>query len=143
MIFGHSTLPQLFNPKNYKTIFANAYLLKENDLIYATVENITYKYRVYNISVVDPKDTSIFTQDLNDSYITLVTCTPPGTIWKRLIIKARLEKNLMEEENRFKTILIKIWPAIYRIINGFLYFLLTLVRAIIKIAVNQLKGGGV
>lgn len=49
----------------------------------------------------------------------------------------------MEEENRFKTIIIKIWPAIYRIINGLLYFLLTLVRAIVKIAVNQLKGGGV
>ena len=25
VIFGHSTLPQLYNPKDYKTVFANAY----------------------------------------------------------------------------------------------------------------------
>src|SRR3989344_710964 len=31
VIFGHSTLPQLFNPNDYKTIFANAYQLKIED----------------------------------------------------------------------------------------------------------------
>ena len=30
-------------------------------------------------------------RDTTDSYLTLVTCTPPGTTWKRLIIKAKLE----------------------------------------------------
>lgn len=49
----------------------------------------------------------------------------------------------MQEENRLKIFLINIWPAIYRIINGFLYFLLSLVKAIVKIAVSQIKGGGV
>ncbi|MEK7559584.1 MAG: hypothetical protein AAB521_04730 [Patescibacteria group bacterium] len=49
----------------------------------------------------------------------------------------------MGEENGFKIFLISIWPTIYRLINSFLYFLLTLVRAIVKIAMNQLKGGGV
>jgi len=92
VIFGHSTLPQFFNPKDYKTIFATAYKLKDQDMIYATVNNITFLYKIFNISVVDPSDTSIFAQDYNNSYLTLVTCTPPGTVWKRLIIKARLEK---------------------------------------------------
>ncbi len=49
----------------------------------------------------------------------------------------------MEEENKFKTILIKIWPAIYRVVNSFIYFLISLVKTIISIAVKQLKGGGV
>ena len=48
----------------------------------------------------------------------------------------------MEEENKFKTILIKIWPAIYRIINSFIYFLISLVKTAVSIAINQLKGGG-
>lgn len=92
VIFGHSTLPQLFNPKDYKTIFATAYKLKDQDIIYVTVNNITFLYKIINISVTDPNDTSVFAQDYNNSYLTLITCTPPGTVWKRLIIKARLEE---------------------------------------------------
>src|SRR3989344_1450518 len=92
VIFGHSTLPQLFNPNDYKTIFANAYQLKIEDKIYAYVDGVTYMYKIFDISVVEPTDTSIFEQNYDNSYLTLVTCTPPGTIWKRLIIKAKLEK---------------------------------------------------
>jgi len=46
----------------------------------------------------------------------------------------------MQEENRFKIILIKIWPTVYRIINGFLYFILSLVKGIVSIAISQIKG---
>jgi|WetSurMetagenome_2_1015567.scaffolds.fasta_scaffold293823_2 sortase A len=92
VIFGHSTLPQLFNPKDYKTIFANVYKLKNDDLIYATVNDVIYTYKIFKTIVVDADDSSALVQDYDNSYLTLVTCTPPGTIWKRLIIKARLEK---------------------------------------------------
>jgi len=91
VIFGHSTLPQLYNPLDYKTIFANVYKLEIGDNIHATVNGVTYTYKVHNIIVVDPSDTSLFSQSYDNSYLTLVTCTPPGTIWKRLIIKARLK----------------------------------------------------
>lgn len=92
VIFGHSTLPQLFNAKDYKTIFANAYKLKNGDNIYAFVEGVKYSYKIFRIMVVDPSDSSALEQDYDNSYLTLVTCTPPGTIWKRLVVKARLEK---------------------------------------------------
>lgn len=92
VIFGHSTLPQLFNPKDYKTIFANVYKLKNGDNIYALLNGVTYTYKIFRITIVDPDDSSAFIQDYDNSYITLVTCTPPGTIWKRLIVKAKLEK---------------------------------------------------
>lgn len=92
VIFGHSTLPQLYDPKDYKTIFANILDLKIGDKIFTNVDGVTYSYKVYNIYVVDAENTSVFSQSFDDSYITLVTCTPPGTIWKRLVIKARLEK---------------------------------------------------
>jgi sortase A len=91
VIFGHSTLPQLFNPKDYKTIFAKAYQLKTGDELLTNVSGAIYKYRIYNITVVSPDDTSVLQQDYSDSFLTIITCTPPGTIWKRLIIKARLE----------------------------------------------------
>ncbi len=92
LIFGHSTLPQFFNAKNYKTIFTNIYKLKNGDKIYATVGDSIYLYKVFQSLVVDAQDPSLLKQNYNDSYITLVTCTPPGTIWKRLIVKARFEK---------------------------------------------------
>lgn len=92
VIYGHSSLPQLFDPTNYKTIFATLHNLKISDEFYITTENITYKYVIFNIIIVDPSDTSIFVQEYDNSYVTLVTCTPPGTTWKRLIIKAKLEK---------------------------------------------------
>ena len=92
VIFGHSTLPQLFNAKDYKTIFANAYKLKNTDLIYAFVKGVKYSYKIFKIRIVDPSDSSALEQDYDNSYLTLVTCTPPGTIWKRLVVKSRLEK---------------------------------------------------
>ncbi|RJQ35925.1 sortase [Candidatus Microgenomates bacterium] len=92
VIYGHSTLPQLFNPKDYKTIFATLYKIKIGDEFFININNIAYAYRIHSITIVDPSDTSIFTQDSDGSHVTLVTCTPPGTTWKRLIIKADLEK---------------------------------------------------
>lgn len=92
VVFGHSTLPQLFNPNDYTTIFANAYKLGINDEIIATLQQVSYRYKIKTILIVNPTETSIFSQDFDSPYITLVTCTPPGTTWKRLIIRGKLEK---------------------------------------------------
>lgn len=92
VIYGHSTLPQLFSPKDYKTIFATLHTIKIGDEFSVKVSGVEYYYKIFSITIVDPSDTSIFVQDFDNSYITLVTCTPPGTVWKRLIIKARLQK---------------------------------------------------
>ena len=92
VVFGHSTLPQWFNPKDYKTIFATLHELRVGDEIQVEVSKLIFIYKIYNISVVDASDISMFEQRFDDSYLTLVTCTPPGTTWKRLLIKARLDK---------------------------------------------------
>lgn len=92
VIFGHSTLPSLFNPRDYKTIFANAHLLKVNDTIEVALNNKTYTYKIFSITIVEPEDMSVLTQEYDDSYLTIFTCTPPGTIWKRLVVKSRLVK---------------------------------------------------
>jgi len=46
------------------------------------------------------------------------------------------------EENKFKGFLINIWPAIYRILNAIIYFIISLIKAIISIAIKQVKQGG-
>ena len=92
VIFGHSVLPQFFNPKNYLTIFSTLPELKKDDEVFVDFDGIEYKYKVYKMVEVDPNDVVILEQQYDDSYLTLVTCVPPGTYWKRLAVKARLEK---------------------------------------------------
>ncbi len=90
-IFGHSTLPQWFDPTNYKAIFATVHTMQIGDAINVTINNQIYTYKVIDISIVDPEQANYFEQNVDGSYLTIVTCTPPGTIWKRLLIKAKLE----------------------------------------------------
>lgn len=90
VIFGHSTLPQLYRANDYKTIFANIHTLDVGDELELTVSNVRYVYKIYNVTITEPTDTSFFAQNFDDNYLTLVTCTPPGTTWKRLVLKARM-----------------------------------------------------
>lgn len=92
VIFGHSTLPQLYNPTNYKTIFSQLPNMKEGDVFSILYDGITYTYSVFDLVVVEPTDLSVLEQKYDDSYVTLVTCVPPGTYWKRLNVHARLKR---------------------------------------------------
>ncbi len=90
VIFGHSTLPQLYNSKDYKTIFTYLPSLEKGDKIYVDVNGIQYEYEVYDMFVVNPDKISVLDQQTDASYLTLITCVPPGTWWKRLVVKAKL-----------------------------------------------------
>jgi len=92
VIFGHSVLPQFFNPKNYLTIFSTLPTLKTGDEVFVNFDGIKYRYRVYEMTEVDPSDVRILEQQYDNSYFTLVTCVPPGTYWKRLAVRMKLEK---------------------------------------------------
>lgn len=90
VVFGHSVLPQFFDAQNYYTIFSTLYTLSLADPIYVTYDGVTYTYRVEEIFEVLPTDLSVLEQRFDQRTITLITCTPPGTYLKRLIIKARI-----------------------------------------------------
>ena len=92
VVFGHSTLPSLYKPGDYHTIFANALNLKIGDPILVTINGVTYTYKIFAMSIVEPTDTSVLDQDVNQSILTVITCTPPGTVWERLVISSRLIK---------------------------------------------------
>jgi len=91
-IFGHSSLPQLFNAKDYKTIFTYLPSLEKSDKIIITLSDLQYEYEVYDMFVVKPDQVSVLEQKNDAAYLTLVTCVPPGTYWNRLVIRARLTK---------------------------------------------------
>jgi len=90
VVFGHSTLPQFFSPTNYTSIFSLLPTLKTGDEILVDYDGMTYKYTIYEMVVLDSTDLSVLEQRFDDSYITLVTCVPPGTYWKRLNVQAKL-----------------------------------------------------
>lgn len=89
-IFGHSTLPQLYKPKDYKSIFTYLPSLENGDIIKVKVNDLDYEYIVYDKFVVDPDEISVLDQQMDGSYLTVITCVPPGTYLKRLVVKAKL-----------------------------------------------------
>jgi len=94
VVFGHSVLPQFFNPKSYLTIFSTLYKLSQGDEIYIDYDHIRYKYLVEEMYEVQPTDLSVLEQRFDGRYLTLITCSPPGTYLRRLIIKAQIADNI-------------------------------------------------
>lgn len=92
VIFGHSILPQFYNPKSYRSIFSLIPTLKPGDEILVNFDGIAYKYNVYDYYEVSPEEIDILEQRYNQKELTLVTCVPPGTYWRRGIVKARLSE---------------------------------------------------
>jgi sortase A len=90
VIFGHSVLPQFFNPKSYLTIFSTLFKLKANDKILIRYDNVNYTYNIEDIFEVKATDFSILDQRYDGKFLTLVTCSPPGTYIRRLVVKARI-----------------------------------------------------
>lgn len=90
VIFGHSTLPQLYNVNDYKTIFTFLPSVSEGDIIKVGLQNNTYEYVVSEMFVVKPDQVSVLNQTTDSSILTLVTCVPPGTYWNRLVVRAKL-----------------------------------------------------
>lgn len=93
VIFGHSVLPQFFNPKSYITIFSTLHKLEQGDEIYVDYDHIRYKYVVEEMYEVQPTDLSVLEQRFDGRYLTLITCSPPGTYLRRLVIKAQITDN--------------------------------------------------
>ena len=90
VVFGHSTLPQFFNPKNYKTIFSTLPTLEKGDEIFIGFDGVLYKYQVIGLQEVSPEDVTVLEQHYDSEYLSLITCVPPGTYLRRLVVTAKL-----------------------------------------------------
>lgn len=70
----------------YNYIFLNLNKLVVGDQAVVYHNGKKYVYTATEIKVVEPSDVSVLAQTETPT-LTLMTCTPPGTNWKRLIVK--------------------------------------------------------
>ena len=88
-LFSHST-DAPWNIVRFNAVF---YLLRElqsGDKIVIFYQNKRYDYIVFDKTVVEPNDLSYLLNRYDAPVLTLQTCDPPGTLLKRLIVRARL-----------------------------------------------------
>ncbi len=90
-ITGHSVLPQFTDTSNYRTIFSKLPDLEIGDTIDVDLDGKNYQYIVQYKKIVDPKDLSVLAPiSKNAKNLTLMTCVPPGTSLKRMVIISSL-----------------------------------------------------
>lgn len=90
-ITGHSALPQFFSEDSYRTIFSNLSDLEVGDEIFAEINGQKLKFVVQYSKIVNPHDISVLAPiSQNGRNLTLMTCVPPGTNSKRLVVISSL-----------------------------------------------------
>lgn len=87
VIVGHSS-NYPWNPGKYKTIFSSLNRLQTGDYIQLQRGEISFIYQVSDKRVVKPTDLSVLAQTTEPQLI-LITCTPLGTTFRRLVVTAR------------------------------------------------------
>ncbi|HSX00857.1 MAG TPA: class D sortase, partial [Candidatus Saccharimonas sp.] len=87
VIFGHSS-NDWWEPGNYKFVFVLLDKLVAGDRFSVDYQSKRYTYEVAESRVVEPTDLSVLAPSAEPT-MTLITCTPPGTSWKRLIVTAK------------------------------------------------------
>lgn len=84
--FGHSS-NNIFNKGKYKFAFVLLHTLVPGDTFYLTYNGKVYVYKVITKDVVEPTNIGVLGPvEGQTATATLITCDPPGTSLKRLII---------------------------------------------------------
>lgn len=83
-IFGHSSFYRN-KPGNYKEIFKDLEKMKSGDEIILWYQKKEFRYQVSEIKVVNPDQVSVLGPTPKEQ-VSLMTCVPPGTTLKRLMI---------------------------------------------------------
>ncbi len=87
VILGHSSA-NFFAPGRYKFVFVKLSALEPSDVFYLDYGGKRYVYKVIDKRVVSPSELHQLNLGNNGKYATLVTCDPPGTTAKRLLVIA-------------------------------------------------------
>lgn len=88
-LFSHST-DAPWNIIRYNAVFYLLRELKEGDKIVMFYKGRRFDYIVFDKVVVNSSETTYLTNKYDKSVLTLQTCDPPGTTFRRLIVRARL-----------------------------------------------------
>lgn len=88
-LFSHST-DAPWNIIRYNAIFYLLNKLEAGDRVVIFYLGRRYDYIVFDKNIVEPSDVSYLTNRYDAPVLTLQTCDPPGTLFKRLVVRARL-----------------------------------------------------
>lgn len=91
-LFSHSSV-DFYQALRFNSVFYLLNKLEPGDQIDIYFETKKFIYTVFESKLVDPKDVSYLKEKTNQPMLTLMTCWPPGTTFKRLIIRANLTPN--------------------------------------------------
>ena len=98
VIIGHSS-GNVIDPGKYKFIFAKLNTLAVDDLVLVNYQNKQYVYKIYEKKIVEPGQIEVLGQAKLNNSLTLITCEPPGTVDKRLVLVAE-QINPHPQDNR-------------------------------------------
>lgn len=87
VLFAHSS-DNFYNANRYNAIFYLLNKLKKGDTIYIVRNNKMYEYEVLQRILVEPEEID-YMESSEDSKLTLITCWPPGTTFKRIVVVAK------------------------------------------------------
>ncbi len=85
VIVGHSS-NNIFNAGKYKFAFVLLRRLSVDDTFFVQKDGVRYTYKIFERKIVQPDDVSVLGPSSRDNTMTLITCDPPGTSLRRLII---------------------------------------------------------
>ena len=86
-IFGHSS-NDWWEPGNYKFVFVLLDKLSPGDQITIDYQQHRYTYEVTGSQIVEPTDVGVLNSTTTPT-LTLITCSPPGTSLRRLVVTAK------------------------------------------------------
>lgn len=86
VIFGHSS-NNILNRGDYKFAFVLLNRLRTDDTFYIEKDGVRYVYKVFDRRIVSPNEVSVLGNvPGKTSTMALITCDPPGTALKRLVV---------------------------------------------------------
>lgn len=88
-LFSHSS-SDLWIANRYNSIFYLVDKLVPGDEIYLFYKNEKFKYQVISKKIVDATSVQYLSPDNKDKIVTLMTCWPAGTTFKRLVVIAKI-----------------------------------------------------
>lgn len=84
-LFAHSSV-NFYEAMRYNAVFYLVTKLEKGDEIILYYQGTPYRYRITHKELVDASAISYLTRQATEKQVTLMTCWPPGTTFKRLVV---------------------------------------------------------
>lgn len=86
-LFAHSAV-NFYEQNKYNVYFYLLNKLEEGDDIYVSYNGVVYQYSVLETKIVNQEETKYLDEYMDEDTLTIMSCYPAGTNWKRIIVIA-------------------------------------------------------